>query len=220
MTKYYRLRFDIYANKNEFGDGDKIIISVKVDNLFDSSIDLYAALVMEDIIYFYPSWQKEPEFSELGFGIWDVKILETPTLNDPPKRVFPFYAVITEHNTLNVIGLDSVAVHPESWKDVRQTFALPPDELSIEFAGFTVLDEQSCSACQSTLLMFLKKYGKQLRQNISEDEDIIIAIGKGHKELPDGALCVGNCAARHRNCRAFLSGCPPVASEILSMFNL
>jgi len=119
-----------------------------------------------------------------------------------------------------VIGLDSVAAHPESWKDVRKPFAPLPDELSIEFEGFIVLDEQSCSACQSTLLMFLKKYGKQLRQSISDDEEIIIAIGKGHEELPSGALCVGNCTAKHRNCRAFVSGCPPVASEILALFNL
>jgi len=119
-----------------------------------------------------------------------------------------------------VIDLDSIDACPQNWKDVQDSFALPPEELSIEFSGFTVLDQQSCSACQSTLLMFLRKYGKQLRDGASDDKDIIIAIGKGHEELPIGTLCVGNCTAKHRNCRVFLSGCPPVASEILSMFNL
>jgi len=119
-----------------------------------------------------------------------------------------------------IIDLDSIAVHPRNWKDVRKPFAPPPDELSIEFSGFTILDEQSCSACQSTLLMLLRKYGKQLRDTMSVEEDIIIAIGKGHEELPRGTLCVGNCTAKHKNCGVFLSGCPPVASEILSMFNL
>jgi len=119
-----------------------------------------------------------------------------------------------------VIDVDSIAIAPENWKDVQDSFALPPDELSIEFSGFTVLDQQSCSACQSTLLMFLKKYGKQLRDSTSDDKDIIIAIGKGHEELPSGTLCVGNCTAKHKNCGVFLSGCPPVASEILSMFDL
>jgi hypothetical protein len=68
--------------------------------------------------------------------------------------------------------------------------------------------------------MFLRKYGKQIRDTISDDEDIIIAIGKGHTQLPLGTLCVGNCTAMHKKCGVFLSGCPPVASEILAMFDL
>jgi hypothetical protein len=118
-----------------------------------------------------------------------------------------------------VIDLDSIEVCPQNWKDVKDPFVLPPKELSIEFAGFTVLDQQSCSACQSTLLMFLREYGQQLRDSASEDKDIVIAIGKGHEKLPDGTLCVGNCTANHKDCGKFVAGCPPVSSEILSMFN-
>lgn len=117
-----------------------------------------------------------------------------------------------------VIDLASIDVSPENWMEVQNPFVRPPDQLSLEFSGFNILDEQSCSACQSTLLMFLKRYGKQLREQTSDDKDIVVAIGKGHKELPSGALCVGNCTAKHRNCGVFVSGCPPVASEILSRF--
>jgi uncharacterized protein (DUF362 family) len=99
-----------------------------------------------------------------------------------------------------VIDVDRICVSPINWKDVQSPFALPPDILSIEFPGFTILDEQSCSACQSTLLMFLKRHGKRLRDNISDEKDIVIAIGKGHKQLPNGTVCVGNCAAGHKNC--------------------
>jgi len=119
-----------------------------------------------------------------------------------------------------IINLDSIRANPENWKDVQSPFAPPPDELSIEFTGFTILDQQSCSACQSTLLMFLRKYGKQLHDTKSDDEDIVIAIGKGHEGLPSGTLCVGNCTVMHKGCGVFVSGCPPVASEILSMFYL
>jgi len=117
-----------------------------------------------------------------------------------------------------VIDPDSIAVSPGGWKHIAEPFASPPEELSIEFAGFTILDEQSCSACQSTVLMFLKKYGEQLRDSIPGDADITIAIGKGHKDLPAEALCIGNCTARHKKGRVFLYGCPPVASEILGLF--
>ncbi len=119
-----------------------------------------------------------------------------------------------------IIDLDSIDVYPQNWKDIQDSFVLPPEELSIEFTGFTILDQQSCSACQSTLLMFLRQYGQQLRDSTSDDKDIIIAIGKGHEELPCGTLCVGNCTARHKDCEKFVTGCPPVSSEILSMFNI
>ena len=117
-----------------------------------------------------------------------------------------------------VIDLDRITVSPENWKDVRSPFKLSPDKLSLEFPGFTILDRQSCSACQSTLLMFLKQYGKQLRDKLTGDKDIIIAIGKGHETLPQGTLCVGNCTARHKKCQPFVPGCPPVASEILNEY--
>jgi len=144
----------------------------------------------------------------LACGIMGISAYDVPHLRIAAQRGY------------GVIDLDSIAAHPQNWKDVQNPFALPPEELSIEFSGFTILDEQSCSACQSTLFMFLKKYGQQLRDSTSDEKDIIIAIGKGHKALPSGTLCVGNCTARHKDCGLFVSGCPPVASEILSMFNM
>jgi len=117
-----------------------------------------------------------------------------------------------------VIDLDKICVSPGNFKDVQSPFDLPPDKMSIVFPGITILDQQSCSGCQSTLLMFLKRYGKQLRNNISDEKEIVIAIGKGHKHLPDGTLCVGNCTDLYKNCRAFIPGCPPVASEMLKEY--
>jgi uncharacterized protein (DUF362 family) len=114
-----------------------------------------------------------------------------------------------------VIDTDAIRVFPENWERVRSPFDRAPDKLSVEFPGFTVLDIQSCSACQSTLLMFLRRYGKELRDKISGEKDVVIAIGKGHKHLPEGTLCIGNCTIRHKKGGRFVPGCPPVASEIL-----
>jgi len=144
----------------------------------------------------------------LACGIMGISACDVPHLRMGAERGY------------GVIDLDSIDVNPANWTDVRDPFIRPPDELSIEFEGFTILDRQSCSACQSTLLMFLKKYGKQLREAMPDDQEIVLAIGKGHENLPIGTMCIGNCTARHKNCGSFLYGCPPVASEILSMFNL
>ncbi len=117
-----------------------------------------------------------------------------------------------------VIDLDKINVSPPNWKDVRDPFALSPAGLSLEFPGFTILDKQSCSACQSTLLLFLKQHGEQLLSDRKDDKNIVIAIGKGHADLPEDTLCVGNCTAKHRKNRPFVPGCPPVSSEILNEY--
>jgi uncharacterized protein (DUF362 family) len=116
-----------------------------------------------------------------------------------------------------VIEGERIRVHPRDWIDRSHAFAPAPVNLSIRFPGVRILDENSCSACQSTLLLFLKRYGEQLFEYFPEKKEIQIAIGKGHKDVPWGTLCIGNCARRHCDRGPFVSGCPPVASAILKV---
>jgi len=117
-----------------------------------------------------------------------------------------------------IIDLDRINVFPENYKDAVNPFAPSPNTLTLEFPGFTILDKQSCSACQSTLLMFLKQHGQQLLDERKDDKNIVIAIGKGHIDLPEDTICVGNCTAKHKKGRKFVPGCPPVSSEILNEY--
>ena len=114
-----------------------------------------------------------------------------------------------------VIDIEHISVTPEHWQDWISPFTPPPENLSIEFPNITVLDNNSCSACQSTLLLFLKRYRHILFDYIPSENNIQIAIGKGHKELPLGTLCIGNCTAEHRKQGIFVKGCPPVSSAII-----
>ncbi len=114
-----------------------------------------------------------------------------------------------------VIALERLAVSPHCWRDWISPFAPPPVNLSVAFPGITVLDENSCSACQSTLLLFLKGYGKRLFDYFPPGTPIRIAIGRGHREVPEGTLCIGNCTLRHQGRGLFIPGCPPVSSQIL-----
>jgi len=114
-----------------------------------------------------------------------------------------------------IIDFDRIEVSPGNWLDWADPFEGAPENLSIEFPDVTILDKQSCSACQSTLLLFLKRYGEGLRQYFPDDQEITIAIGKGHAELPPGTVCIGNCTACHRDVGTFIGGCPPVGSAIL-----
>jgi len=114
-----------------------------------------------------------------------------------------------------VIDMDKINVSPDNWTDWCGEFAKPPKNITIEYPNVKVLDNNSCSACQSTVLLFLKEHGGKLFDYLPKDEILHIAIGKGHTELPEKTLCVGNCTARFKNSHNFLTGCPPVASEIL-----
>lgn len=115
-----------------------------------------------------------------------------------------------------IIDLDRLAVTPDHWRDFVSPFAPPPENLTIEFPNVTVLDRNSCSACQSTLFLFLMRYRERIFDYFPAQETVHIAIGKGHAELPEGTLLVGNCTAHHRELGIFVPGCPPVGSQILA----
>jgi uncharacterized protein (DUF362 family) len=115
-----------------------------------------------------------------------------------------------------VIDLDCLAVTPDNWHDWTSPFSPPPENLSIEFPNIDVLDKNACSACQSTLFLFLKHYGNRLFDYFPADTPIRIAIGKGHADVPDGTICIGNCTAGHRGNGIFIRGCPPISSQILT----
>ena len=113
------------------------------------------------------------------------------------------------------IDLKQIDVSPDGWQKWSRPFAAAPENLTIEFPNVTVLDNNSCSACQSTLLLFLKKHREQLFDYLPKDKPLHIAIGKGHTELPEGTLCLGNCTINQRGQGIFVPGCPPVGSQIL-----
>ena len=113
-----------------------------------------------------------------------------------------------------LIDIEKIKIHPETWMNLVSPFSPPPDNLSIEFPEFNILDKNSCSACQSTLILFLKKYGKVIPDYFPENTAINIAIGKGHDKVPKNTICIGNCMAKFKQ-QKFVKGCPPVGSEIL-----
>jgi uncharacterized protein (DUF362 family) len=122
---------------------------------------------------------------------------------------------IGAENGCGIIDLKQIAVSPANWQDYAEEFAAAPKNLTFEFPNVEVLDRNSCSACQSTLLLFLKRYGEALADYVPQGARLKIAIGKGHDSLPDGTLCIGQCTAKQKGNGIFVPGCPPVASQIL-----
>jgi hypothetical protein len=112
------------------------------------------------------------------------------------------------------IDLAGVPITPAGWRDFGSEFEPAPENLAIEFPNVRVLDENSCSACQSTLLLFLRRFGSELPDHFPRGQPVTVGIGKAVPEVPRGALCVGNCMDMHRDRGVFVKGCPPVGSAI------
>jgi len=117
---------------------------------------------------------------------------------------------------IGVIDLEKIDISPANWKETITPFERVPENLSIQFPNTNILDEKSCSACQSTLLLFLKRYGEEMFQYFPENVPVNIAIGKGHEELPENTILIGNCTRAHKEGRIFIGGCPPVGSAIMN----
>jgi uncharacterized protein (DUF362 family) len=117
-----------------------------------------------------------------------------------------------------VFDIDQIDVSPDDWLDASDPFVPPPKDFKIDNPDLNVkiLDENSCSGCQSTLFLFLKRFQDQLADYFPEGEMINIAIGKGHEELPEGTLCIGNCTRMHKDVGIYVPGCPPVGSAIIN----
>ena len=121
---------------------------------------------------------------------------------------------LAAERTGSVIDVHHIDVSPQHWVTYSSRFTPPPTELSLDFPGVKVLDKNSCSACQSTLLLYLQRYGNHLFEYFGPERPVPVAIGKGHDSVPLGTLCLGNCTMAHRNAGPFAPGCPPVPSVI------
>ena len=122
---------------------------------------------------------------------------------------------ISAERGYGIIDEEQIRIAPENWQEAVNLFARVPENLSIQFPDTKILDNQSCSACQSTLMLFLKRYGEEMFQYLPCELPVNIAIGKGHDELPENTILIGNCTRAHKEGRLFSSGCPPVASSII-----
>ena len=114
-----------------------------------------------------------------------------------------------------IIDLAAIQVAPENWRQWINPLAPVPHSLTIDYPNVNIIDEKSCSACQSTVLMLLKRHGSELSEYFPQGAKVSVVIGKGHQDLPADSLCVGNCTRQFRERGVFVPGCPPVVSSIM-----
>jgi len=104
---------DIYSNQGNLTTGDTLTISIKVENKENSVLDLYAAIPLNDYIFWYPVWDVTPHATEIPAGIWEQSIVEIPINHEIPAGIYTFLTAITANKTYDLIGFDSVSVRIE-----------------------------------------------------------------------------------------------------------
>lgn len=114
------------------------------------------------------------------------------------------------------IDLEKMHILPAEYHGFRQSFAPPPQKISIQYPNVLVHDCNSCSACLSTTLLFLRRFLPQVPPSLFQEGKLILGIGKDLHDLPEGTILIGNCTASHKEKGIYISGCPPIASSILS----
>lgn len=111
---------------------------------------------------------------------------------------------------------DAYQVTPADYLNQARSFLQPPRELSIEYPDVALCDRESCSACLSTVMLFLKRFRNDMRQYLPEGEILRLAIGKGVPAGGEGpgTVFIGNCAKQAAAGGIFVAGCPPVPTRI------
>jgi len=119
---------------------------------------------------------------------------------------------------LGEIQLGQISTQPEDYLKWEAPFNPPPLKLSIPFPDIIVHNEGSCSACLSTLLVFLQDCYSLLSNYRLNDKKIHIGIGRHLNTFPEGGILLGNCTSKMKSKGVFIQGCPPVASQIWDTF--
>ncbi|NWG02597.1 MAG: DUF362 domain-containing protein [Syntrophaceae bacterium] len=117
---------------------------------------------------------------------------------------------------LGEIELNKIIIKPQGYLKWAVPFEPPPTHFSIPFPDVMVYDQGACSACLSTLLVFLQDHYSKLMDYRLSDKKIHIGIGKKIKTCPEGTILIGNCTSKMKGKGIFIQGCPPVASQIMN----
>ncbi len=116
---------------------------------------------------------------------------------------------------LGEIDPEKISVDPPDFMQWEDPFAPPPARISISYPDVAVYDQGSCSACLSTLMIFLREQRQRLDAYRLADQKFHVAIGKWVRDIPEGTVLLGNCTQNLRERGHFVQGCPPIASQIL-----
>ena len=151
------------------------------------------------------SWPKETPLS--------ADVVASRLMGFEPREI-PHLRLCHEFG-LGEIRLEQISVDPPEFLGWEDPFDLPPARISISYPDVVVYDRGSCSACLSTLMVFLHGQRHRLDEYRLQDDKFHVGIGKYLEEFPEGTVLLGNCTQKFKERGVFIQGCPPISSQIL-----
>lgn len=108
-----------------------------------------------------------------------------------------------------VSSIKEIKTIPANIQPFLTDFAIPPTEVIIENQKVNLIDVNSCSACLSSVFLFIKNNESLVHNYFNEYGHFDIAIGKDIKDVPLNSIIIGNCAKCEKDKGFFIKGCPP-----------
>ncbi|MFC2137609.1 DUF362 domain-containing protein [Bacteroidota bacterium] len=134
-------------------------------------------------------------------------------LMDVDPEEVPHLNLVSKRNKLPINKTDYM-VYPENYQDYIVPYKKPPQNISVKFENIEVYENEACSSCLSTLMLFLRRFKDDMLSYVLNDGKFHIAIGKGVKHAKEGTVFVGNCTCKNKDKGIYIKGCPPVPTRI------
>lgn len=125
----------------------------------------------------------------------------------------PHLRLVSERNGLS-INPKHYNIVPDNFKKYIFPYKRPPENISVKYDKVKVYEKDACSACLSTLMLFLRRFKDDMEPYLLNDGLFHIGIGKGIENPKEGTVFVGNCTRMHKEKGIFVKGCPPVPTRI------
>ena len=126
----------------------------------------------------------------------------------------PHLKLISEQKS-SVFSIKDIRTIPADIKSFKTDFATPPCEITIKNSKINLIDISSCSACLSSVFLFIKNNKTLIHNYFNEYGQLNLAVGKDIKDIPNDSIIIGNCAICQKHKGIFIKGCPPSQTIIL-----
>jgi len=108
-----------------------------------------------------------------------------------------------------VSSINDITTLPSDTGPYKTDFRTPPQDMKIENRMVNLFDIGSCSACLSSVFLFVSNNESLIHKYFNEYGQLNLAIGKNITDIPSGSFLIGNCADCQKHRGVFIKGCPP-----------
>ncbi len=111
--------------------------------------------------------------------------------------------------TSGATSINDINTIPADLGPFRTDLRLPPQDIKVEHPMVNLTDIGSCSACLSSVFLFVNNNKTLIHRYYNEYGQLNLAIGKNIEAVADRAFLVGNCTDCLKSEGVFVKGCPP-----------